>query len=190
MFEIIVVASANRKSIIEKYLYATGVPYKISVTPNYNFSSSFKPKVTGLVNNHIGAYRCSRGHQDALRLSTFDNVLIFEDDAEPNTSHWMDTIKHSVSYLKDVEMVSYHGRQMQPEHFKRAYPGYIKPVERDVWIVAALAYMINRKNIEELLSYEYDGTPWDILLYRSLSYCLLENSCFDHNRSEGSLIDV
>ena len=67
---------------------------------------------------------------------------------------------------------------------------YVTPNCSNPWIVAALAYMVHKKSIERLLSYEYDGTPWDVLLYRNFHYCLMEYSIFDHDKSEGSLIDV
>ena len=190
MFEIVIVASDNRKPIITEHLKNT--PHRISITPNYELPVNFKPKVVGLVENHLGAYRCFRGHQDALKISIAEDVLIFEDDADPNTSNWMDIISHPLicKNYQDYEMISFHGRQHNLVDFEPSLiPGYVRP-KKDTWIVAALAYMVNRKCIKKLLSYEYDGLPWDLLLYRTLSYCLLENSCFNHNRSKGSLIDV
>ena len=192
-FEITVVASKNRKALTDTWLKNTS--YQNSITPNYELPKNWKPTVTGLVNNHLGAYRCFRGHQDALKLGTKDNVLILEDDAIPLVSNKEELLKilsDSIGLLGHYELVSYHGRQFNRECFESVMGNtkYITPNCPNPWIVAALAYMVNRKSIKRLLTYEYDGTPWDILLYRNFHYCLMEQSIFAHDRQEGSLIDV
>ncbi len=189
-FEIIVVSSKNRKALTDKWL--KDIPHQVSLTPNYELPKNWEPTVHGLVNNHLGAYRCFRGHQDALRKGIKDNILILEDDAIFNVSNWLSIISDSVELLGHYELVSFHGRQFDSNYFE-SVPGfdeYLTPNCSNPWIVAALAYMVNRKSVKRLLAYKYDGTPWDILLYRNFHYCLMEYSIFEHDRSEGSLIDV
>jgi len=188
-FDIVVVTSAKRKPLITQYL--GGLDAIVSVTPNYELNPHFKPKVGGLVQNHVGAWRCLRGHQDAITKSTKDAILVFEDDAAPNREDWLKVVSDSVKLLETFEMVSFHGRGFIPEIFDAVNADFIKPKNRgSEWIVAALAYLIPRRVVEELVQYEYDGTPWDLFLYRRLNYCLMKKSAFNHNRTEGSLIDV
>ena len=114
-----------------------------------------------------------------------------EDDAVPNNDNWFQKVFHAIPLLDKFEIVSFHGRQFNRELFEEVknWSEYIKPNNFPVWMVAALAYMVKRKNIEKYLEYKYNGLPWDILLYQQHNFCILEKSVFDHNRSEGSLID-
>ena len=50
--------------------------------------------------------------------------------------------------------------------------------------------MLNRRIFENVLSWNYVGDPIDTLLVNALNFCLLEKSPFNHDRSEGSLLDV
>ena len=187
-FDIVVVTSAKRKPLITQYL--GGLDAIVSVTPNYELNPHFKPKVGGLVQNHVGAWRCFRGHQDAITKSTKGAILVFEDDAVPNREDWLKVVSDAVKLLETFEMVSFHGRQFIPEIFEAVNTDFIKPKNKgSEWIVAALAYLIPRRVVEKLVQHEYDGTPWDLFLYRRLNYCLMKKSVFNHNRTEGSLID-
>jgi len=187
-YDIVVVTSAKRKPLITQYLDGLGAI--ISVTPDYKINPFFKPKVGGLVQNHLGAWRCFRGHQDAILKSTKDIVLVFEDDAVPNRPDWLVAIHSALSLLKQFDMVSFHGRDFNEACYDRVNDEFIKPKNPgSEWVVAALAYMINKSTINKLTQHEYDGTPWDLFLYRSLNYCLMKNSIFNHDRTEGSLID-
>ena len=190
-FDIVVVTSAQRKPLITKYLDGLGAI--ISVTPDYGFDKHFTPEVGGLVQNHRGAYRCFRGHQDAIAKSTKDFILVFEDDAVPNRKDWLNVVNDSVELLKTFEMVSFHGREITLEvfdQFLHINTNYIKPKNRgSELVVAALAYLIPRRVVDKLMKYKYNGMPWDLLLYREFNYCLMEVSMFNHDRSEGSLID-
>ncbi len=189
-FEIIVVASENRKALILGGL--EGVPHQVSITPNYDLPENFVPKVKGMVHNHSGAYRCFKGHQQALSLSRSDTILILEDDAVPNIPSWIYAVSNAVPLLDIFDMVSFHGRQYDPSNFEDVSfdSEYMSSPCTRPWIVAALAYMVSRRYIEKLLSYEYEGMPWDILLYWNSSFCVQKKSIFNHDRSEGSLIDV
>ncbi len=192
-FDIIVVSSKNRKALVVDYLKE--IPHQVSITPNYDLPKNFKPKTQTLVQNHLGAYRCFRGHQDALRMSRKENILILEDDAVPIVSNQKDMLSNlyeGIELLSHFDMVSFHGRQFKFSHFKVVVGNskFLQPALFEPWVVAALAYMVNRRSIKKLMSYKYDGTPWDILLYRKFYYCLMKESIFLHDRQEGSLIDV
>ena len=190
-FDIVVVTSTQRKPLIIQYL--SGLDAIVSVTPDYELNQPFVPMIGGLVQNHTGAYRCFRGHQDAIAKSTKDFILVFEDDAVPNRKDWLNVVNDSVELLKTFEMVSFHGREVTLEvfdQFLHINTNYIKPKNRgSEWVVAALAYLIPRRVADKLIKYKYNGMPWDLLLYREFNYCLMEVSMFNHDRSEGSLID-
>lgn len=189
--EIAIVASRKRKALILPYLKSK--PHKILYTEDYNLPSGFKPQsnMVGVVLNHLGAYRCFRGHQDAIALSNADNILVLEDDAVPNIGNWFQKVLNAIPLLDSFEMVSFHGRQFNRELFEKVkdWSGYIKPNNSSVWIVAALAYIIKKENVKKYLEYKYYGKPWDILMYQEHTFCVLEQTIFNHDRSEGSLID-
>jgi len=191
-FEIVVVTSPKRNSLLLPHIKHLNPV--VSVTPNYELPARFDPPVKGLTYNHLGTYRCFKGHQDAIakaKDSKYDYALIFEDDAVPNISAWDILVEDSVCLLKSFELVSFHGRQHDLGNFACYYSNYrfMYPIVKGSWIVAALAYLVPREQYDKLLAFEYDGTPWDIVLYRNFKYCLMEPSCFDHDRSQGSLVD-
>jgi hypothetical protein len=194
MFDIVVVASAHRHPLVTNYFGDR--PHVVSLTPDFCLPENFEPNISGLVSNHIGAYRCFRGHQSAISKSKGDCVLILEDDAVPKISNWLDVVAESVSLLDRFDIVSFHGRDFNKDAFERVMPlesnGFLTPKDkcRRVWVVAALAYLVSRRIYEKLLAYQYKGTPWDLLLYWNFSFCLMGDSIFEHDRSEGSLIDV
>ena len=191
MFDIVVVTTKKRKSLITEHL--NGIEYTISITPDYDLPKDFKPTVTTLTYNHLGTYRCFRGHQDAIAKATKDYVLVLEDDAVPNCQNWYEIIYENLFLMNIFDMISFHGRGYDRNHFdsvsnSNAYK-FIRPKNSLVWVVAALAYVIGRKDYERIKNFVYDGTPWDMLLYRNFDYCLIEESPFNHDRSEGSLVD-
>jgi len=189
--DIIVVATHKRKSLVISHL--SGLDYKISYSKDHNLPDGFKSEVIGLVmpTCHLGHIRCFKGHQEALSKVEDDYALILEDDAIPNVGTWVQKIYDAITLLQRFDIVSFHGRSYQKELFKPVIenPEYLEPINPPIWIVAALAYLVKKETAEKLLLHQYNGKPWDILLYQHYSYCVLENSIFDHNRSEGSLLE-
>lgn len=190
-FDIVVVTTRRRKSLITSYL--DGLNPIISVTPDYCLPENFEPTVEGLTHNHLGTYRCFKGHQDAIAKTAEDKVLIFEDDAIPNRPDWWNIVNESAFLLDTFDMISFHGRAYDEDAFEPVENTrdheFLRASNENTWVVAALAYMVDKKNYERLKSLVYDGTPWDLVLYRQFSYCLMKKSPFDHDRSEGSLVD-
>lgn len=190
--EIVVVASHKRKALILPYL--TDLPYKIYWDVEPELPEGFAPadNMIGIVRNQLGAYRCFRGHQEALRMSTADYVLLLEDDAIPDISDWFKEIQQAIPLLEKYSVVSFHGRQHDPILFGEVkdWPKYIEPNTRlPIWMVGTLAYMMKKEFIPDFLKNEYYGKPWDLLLYQHRSFCCLKESIFIHDRSQGSLID-
>jgi len=190
--DIIVVSTKKRKALIISHLKELN-PI-ISITPDYSLPEGFEPTVKGLTYNHLGTYRCFRGHQDAITKATKDYALIFEDDAVPNRPDWYKVVCDSL-FLADVyDLVSFHARGYDrslfiPFNSIHNPHNFIWTSHEGIWIVAALAYLISKENYERAINFTYDGTPWDLVLYRNFSYCLMEKSPFDHDRSERSLVD-
>ena len=189
--EIIVVANKERKVLILPYL--EGKSHKVLFAKDYSLPFDFKPNpnMAGCVLNHQGVYRCFRGHQDALSMSDADNILILEDDAVPINALWFAKILDAILLLDSFEVISFHGRDYQEEMFQEVSVNseYIKPLSSPLWIVAALAYLVKRETVKKLIEYRYNGKPWDLVLYQHHSFCVLRESIFNHDRSEGSLID-
>lgn len=163
--DIVVVTNKVRKSLITPHLI--NVPYKMSFTPDYELPKGFDPKVKGLTHNHLGTYRCFKGHQLAIATSEKERVLIFEDDAVPKNPNWINVINKAIPLLDDFEMVSFHGRGYHTKDFKSTLKNYayMQPIIKKTWIVAALAYLISRKSYEKIVSKQYEGVPFDLLLY-------------------------
>lgn len=190
--DIVVVATKKRKPLIVPYL--EGLNPIISITSDYTLPEGFVPEVGGLTYNHLGTYRCFRGHQDAIAKATKDYVLILEDDAVPNRPDWCQVVCESI-FLADIfDLVSFHARGYDRSAFTsfdkfHHSHNFIWTLYKETWIVAALAYLMKKENYEKIKDFVYNGTPWDLVLYRSFNYCLMEKSPFDHNRSEGSLVD-
>ena len=192
--EIVVVANRHRKPLVEKHLL--GFKHIISYTKDYNLPADFKPETIKYVYNHTGAYRCFKGHQDAIRFCREENVLVLEDDAVPKIKDWYNIVMDSVHLLNSFEIVSLHGRNRQEELYKiyeEIRPGnnflYIPKKKGPTWVQGSLAYLINKRSFGKLLGYVYNGTPVDILLVNYFSFCLIEKSPFKHDRSQGTLIE-
>ena len=188
--EIIVVATKKRKALIQTYL--AGLSYKMSYSEDYNLPKDFNPSVAGATYNHLGTYRCFKGHQEALSKIEEDYALILEDDAVPNVSNWFDEIEKFVPLLQEFDIVSLHGRGYIKDLFKPVASDqrFLQLAQNRAWIVAALAYLVKKESVASLLQNQYNGTPWDLILYQNYSFCVLENSIFNHDRSEGSLVDA
>ena len=188
-----VVSDKRRKSLIEPHLL--GIPHIQSVTPLFNLPSGFEPKVRGLTHNHLGTYRCFKGHQQALlrslQESSHDAILIFEDDAVPKNPNWVEIMDEAVSLLETFEVVSLHGRAYNATQYEPVpnHEGYLEPNDPRQWIVAALAYLVRRETAEKIIGMEYDGVPFDLRLYYDYQYCVIADTPFVHDRSEGSLVD-
>ena len=193
--DIIVVASRRKKALVLDHL--KDIPHKVSYTPDYGLPLNFQPEVVGLVQNHVGALRCLKGHQDAIKLCDKENVLILEDDAVPNVDDWFRIVLDSIHLLDKFEIVSLHGRNFERslfENYEEVRSGnhflFIPNKTQNIQVHGSLAYLINRRNFDKVLSFDYNGTTMDYLLVNYFSFCLLERSPFNHDRSEGSLIDV
>jgi hypothetical protein len=195
-FDIVVVSNTHRKSLISPYLDKLNVKYETILTPDFNLPPDFKiePQYKSLVANHLGAYRCLRGHQLAAEISKSDHTLIFEDDAVPNRPDWFEYIQQFLHHFSDenwLECISLHGRMFDIKKFTSTKNNseILYPIGSP-FIVAGLAYFVNKQGKEKIINHKYNGLPLDLFLYWKLNYILVNPSPFNHDRSEGSLIDI
>jgi len=200
--DIVVVASRRRPPLVLDAL--AGHPHHVSWTPDYPMPAAVTPHPMAAcvyIVNPVGAYRCYRGHQDALRLATKDAVLVFEDDAVPNRPDWMDVVLSAATLLSRFEVVSLHAREAR--HVESAFPHdgatfhTLRPTRRVRllrsarmrWCQAALAYLITRRAAARLIDRPYDELPVDHCLPNEFTFCAIAQSPFDHDRRHGSLVE-
>jgi hypothetical protein len=169
--------------------------FRINMTPDYELPEGFRSSVDlGVYINHVGQNRCFRGHQDVLKMARVP-ALVLEDDAVPACSNWLDEAQLASELLGDFDVVSLHGRALDETRFdatpwnntrrilvpKKDAHGY-------VWSLGSLAYLIRREAVDRFLSMTYDGLPMDLTLANRFKFCVIEQSLFIHDRSEGTLI--
>jgi hypothetical protein len=189
---IVVVANPHRPAVVLDAL--AGAEYKVNVTPDYELPAGFTTAIGLAAYNQVGAYRCFRGHQDALGLAPGDAVLVLEDDAMPNTPAWLEIADAASALLADVDVVSLHGRGLDPARFEqRAVVAGRDVLEPRFWcgpvrVFGSLAYLIRAGAARRFMAMHYDGLPVDLLLANRFKFCLLHPSPFDHDRRYPSLV--
>lgn len=195
--DIVVVANHHRKALILDYL--KDIPHKVSYTPDYELPESWSPEFEQFVRTpwgHLGQHRCLEGHKDAFKLCDKDVILVLEDDAVPNRKDWLDVIIDAFILIKDFEIVSVHGREIDFRLFNRSYFGketnlcIPKNNKNFLRILGSLAYFINRKSIDRFNKHNYNGFPIDLFIANAFKICVIDPSPLNHDRSQGSLIDI
>jgi hypothetical protein len=184
--------------------HLAGVAHRVSCTPDYPPPARVRrhPMARCLyVVNPLGAYRCYRGHQDALALASGDAVLVLEDDAVPNRADWLDVVGAAMPLLSRFEVVSLHAREARAidetiacgDHsFHTLLPTTRRRLLRSVrmrWCQGALAYLISRSAADRLVARPWDGLPVDHCLPNEFRFCVIGASPFDHDRRQGSLLE-
>lgn len=200
--EICIVASRKREPLITKYLEPGS--YKISYTPDYALPMGFKPHPTQFLSqNELGACRCFRGHQGAIKMIEGDCALIIEDDAVPNVENWMMIVNIAEGLLDSYQIISLHGRRIEGITGSIGMDGMnfklLKPVEKKhpivnqtiklKWCIGSLAYLIRRDAMDRFLNTEYFGMGVDLFIANHFNFCVIETSPFDHDRRLGSLVE-
>jgi GR25 family glycosyltransferase involved in LPS biosynthesis len=199
--EIIIVGNKRKKIITTDFL--KDIPHRIFYTTDYDLPKDFKVKTQFLkyesaCDHALGAYRCFRGHQDAIKSCTKENILVFEDDVVPNNNSWLDIISLSFDVLNKFQIVSFHGRGFDKNKFDSyifndlsfLYKKSYIPFNESYILGSPLSYIIRKSNISKLINDEYVGNPYDLYIANEFDFCVLEKSPFDHDRKMGSLIDI
>ena len=199
-FDIAVVANRHRKPLIVDYL--KNIPHEIIYTPDFDLPNDWKCKpeyknLTRFYHQQVGHYRCLMGHKLALQTSD-RNMLILEDDAVPNRRDWFKLIEPAAKLLDRFELVSVHGREVkfgpfkeEPFNVKRNMSLWVpKNNTEPRWVLGSLAYFISRKAVQRFLDYEFVGMGCDLFIANCFHFALVNPSVFNHDRSQGSLIDL
>ena len=127
-----------------------------------------------------------------------ENLLVLEDDAVPINPAWHDICCRAEKLLENFEYVSIHSRFCDRAELlnhcwyeKKCMEGieYYVPKVKGLWVVATLAYLITPEAGEKILSWRYNGIPLDVQVYGKLNYCIIDPSPFQHDRSQGTLIE-
>jgi hypothetical protein len=199
--QIYVVATRKRPAIIVEALQAQGIPHHVCWTTDYKLEPGWKPEphYGSLVQNQVGALRCYRGHQDALRFfrdqtPDINHALVLEDDAWPNRPDWVNVVAYAATALNRFELVSLHGRAFRQVDFTpHQLPNGVsclEPVTQgQVWVQGSLAYLINRSAVNMFIDSPYVGYPSDLFICNRFKFALIDPSPFNHDRRAGSLID-
>jgi hypothetical protein len=201
----IVIVGNKRKEIITSSSLGN-MPFRIFYTEDYTLPNGVMDSDWIPDYAILGAYRCFRGHIDAIASSTEENILVLEDDITIVDPFWPTIVESSLDLLQNFEVVNLHMRLFREhvcKHFVHSGLDFLSPipselldsgknVKRDLnkfYGVAALAYLVNRRVLPKLLNFSFDGTPIDILFWKEFSFCFIKKSPFLHDRRKGSLIE-
>lgn len=199
---IVVVASVRRPPTITKYLDDHKLPYRVFETPDYPVPDKRDWPWDWMNKYTPGAWRCFRGHQEALKLSDKPVTLVFEDDAVPNSVPWWEITLKAAALLRYFEVVSLHGRMIPRDSQAFNYNDrmfVIPSLRREArkgeevlarWCCGSLAYLVGEKTKRKIIDSEYDGFPMDILIADRYKFCVLEPSPFAHPNVHGSLVNT
>lgn len=190
--QIVVLGTTKRPIITNTYITDDHITYYNQDWPPIPFTPP-DPVAKFAAVHEPGPFRCFRGHQEALKLSNKQYTLMFEDDAIPNTTNWQQIVNDSCELLDTYDIVSLHARSAEGIDKRFLHKGReymtLKPTKYGhCWALAALAYLVHRRAIDQLVNVQYNGIPWDIFIYDH-NTCILEVSPFDHDRRGGSLIE-
>lgn len=197
---IYVVATKKRPAIVLEALTKAGVPHHVCWTTDYKLEEGWKPQPEygPMVQNQVGALRCWRGHQDALKFfrdetSHVDVAVVLEDDAWPNVPDWPKVCIEAIPFLAEFEAVSLHGRAFRECDFDaRAFNDrqlLVPKAQGQTWVQGSLAYIMRRDVVDRWINDTYIGYPSDLYLCNRFKFALVNPSPFNHDRRAGSLID-
>lgn len=193
--DIVVVASNHRQPKTTEFL--CDVPYKISYTFDYEFNSNeyVKDIYAHYLCNSVGALRCYKGHQDALKLVSDHKIyiLVLEDDAIFR-DNYKQKILSALNLLEEFDIVSLHGRNLDLSSASVINNGekfYVFPhVENNQInnIHGSLAYLIKNINKNKIISRPFDGLPMDLFIASQFKFAVIADSPFVHDTSVHSVL--
>lgn len=198
--EIVIIGNKRKKVITTDFLQ--DIPHRIFYTTDYDLPKDFEIDQRYLkyfstdYNFILGAYRCFRGHQDALNSCEKNNILIFEDDASVKDNNWKNILPISIELLKKFDIVSLHGRQADISKFKKIeieknifYYNNDKHGTNNNFVLGSLSYILSKKTAKDIINYQFIGCPMDIYICNYFNFCFLNPSPFLHDRRYGSLVE-
>ena len=198
-----VAATKRREPLIAKHL--VGHPHHLhfgsdtSVLPPDYPLPGLPPNLKRDPRKLLGHYRAWNNHRFMAQLFLSlgaDLGLFFEDDAVPNRPDWVRIVNKSVYYGDLFDVFNFHGRQMLPDQWhvmtdehNAVSNIWVKKPATKVRCYGSLAYFLNRRSARALAAKDFDGTPIDVFLPNLGTFACMVPSPFDHDRSQGSLVD-
>jgi hypothetical protein len=197
---LVVVANHHRRPLVLPYLERAFVPHTVHWSVDYDLPKDFisDPIFNGINSHVLGQYRAWRGHQEALFAMLLQQdmkyVLVMEDDCVPNRDDWLEIVEKMVEWLSEYQVISFHGRDLRFMEWTSLLTGIglyiLEPIYPGrVWSLGMLCYLIRRDAIEDFVKRLYNGRPIDLAIPNFYKFALVDPSPFDHNRSQGSLIE-
>lgn len=181
-----VISNVHRPPLILPYLKDYN-PI-VTLTPDYPYHC-------------IGHFRCFHGHTNALFAYMDDISLVFEDDCVPDTKFdWKNIIECGKKMITEqgFEIVSLHCRSCYFDKMpKKSFYGlnWILPDKDLYWldgVHGTLCYLISEEMSKKFIDADFwtHGTNIDCWLWSPKhNFCILENSPFIHDRSQGSILE-
>jgi hypothetical protein len=191
--EIVVVCSKHREPTTVKYMQ--DYDFTLSFTPDYEFRDNecVKPENAKYLCNQVGALRCYKGHQDALKLvdSSKPYILVFEDDAifseDPRSK-----IIAAAMLLEKYEIVSLHGRNLNNNYEEINFHDYLFVTPNFDYSIkqihGSLAYLIKQENKNKIIDRPFDGLPMDLYIASNFKFAVIKDSPFVHNTNVKSVL--
>ena len=203
-FDIVILGTKHKKILTTDYM--GGLNYNIYYNRDWPLPNFIRSKLARAIPNirkhEPRPYRCFKGHQGALSLIKTDKILVLEDDAVPNKSSWHQIVVDASELLDEYDVVNLHARGdivwARAFKYKGRDYGIVDFIDRrDIdtkeprkikWALGSLAYLTTREYAHHIISLPYEGVPMDLFLVNQTNNCILMNSCFDHDRQYGSII--
>jgi hypothetical protein len=186
--------------------FHTGTDYALPRGTEFN-----SPYHLALNQKTLAHYRVFRGHQDMAARFLREHIhapaaLMMEDDAVPNCADWVDVVNAAADYFvsRGTDTMCLHARSIRAVHFTdcgmvgnrviyRLRPGVHTPnlMGGSHHLYGfTLAYLINRHAATEFANGPaWTGIPVDCYLPDHFGTELMMKSPFNHDRSQGSLVD-
>jgi hypothetical protein len=197
---IVVLATADRTPIIAEYLK------DVELTIHMNWRHTYPgPQENSWLGNpyDYGHYQCYQGHYQ-IAQTIKEPTLVLEDDAKPINPDWLTVVERAERLLNHgYDVVSLHSRmdEKHPAALTHSwFDDYSEVLPMEVtqdrfkghtftgkWLLGSLAYLITPEAAKRLPA--WNGTPLDITLCNNFSFAFIKNSPFEHDRSQGSLVE-
>lgn len=204
----------RRPSLAVQTLSKQCVPHTLHVGEDYypppntawhrNYAHPLRRKLTA-------HYRVFRGHRDMAARFLRERpdapaALMLEDDAVPNHPDWLKIVHAAVDYLcsRPLHLLGLHGRQVPMRNYTVSGEVAGRKILRLKTMPLSppgpgghhhiygfsMAYLITRTAAKEFVAGpEWSGIPIDMWLPDNFGSELLTPTIFEHDRSQGSLVD-
>lgn len=203
-----VLTSPKRTPLVKPWLKDDDATFYINPDWEVPADAKFVPAFEGRLKIQTH-YRVWRGHQEMMKLFVATGKpigLFFEDDAVPNTGRYKDIVNACVADMhqhQDLHVFNTYGRLFDLKRFRvlrtvANRPLYVlkddaKQTEEGGWhcVLGSLAYLMTREAADHFSNLPWSGWPIDQEIPDTFKGCFgfIEPSPWDHDRSQGSLVE-